>query len=232
MAFNSIAAREDFNNAVRIFDNVFGKAVRAKYPNDPTANVIDEFKLTQSAVRLAQPLAVNTQLYTFPVMNNQQSQGGQLFNTEIRLNPQDTLVPTHVGIFLSNPGAVDNTAYRLFSYPGQADFTNGAAMRALYNGQLLIAVNNYQYTYNWDLQRHWFSPQTQQTAPFGAGSPEDQNDFSSDGFYPMQPFVLFGGAQNVKVQIELDAPPTAVDSFSRYEIIFRGILAQNSTPNS
>lgn len=224
--YNGISAREDFNNSVRIFENVFAPFMKAG------ENVVDKFKLTQSAIRLEQPLAANSTLYTFPIMTNILSQNSTIFNTEIRLNPQDTLVPTHVGIFLAAPASTTDTAFRLHSYPNQSVFTNALAMRSLYNGQLKIAVNNYQYTYNWDLQRHWFSPQTQQTAAFGAGSPEDQNDFSTDGFYPMQPFVLFGGSQNVNVQIQLAAPPATVDTNSRYVMIFRGILAQNSTPTS
>lgn len=224
--FNGISAREDFNNAVRIFDNVFRDRIGAN------ENVVDKFKLTQSAIRLEQPLAANATSYAFPIMNNQLSANGTIFNTEIRLNPQDTLVPTHVGVFLALPTSATDAAFRLVGYPNQSVFANAVQMRALYNGQLSIAVNNYKYTYGWDLQRHWVSNQTQQTAAFGAGSPEDQDDFSSDGFYPMQPFVLFGGSQNVQVNINLPIAPTAVDAFSRYVVIFRGVLAQNSTPTS
>lgn len=224
--FNGIAAREDFNNAVRIFDNVFGRNLQ------PGENVVDKFKLTQSAIRLEQPLAANVTSYSFPIMTNILSANGTIFNTEIRLNPQDTLVPTHVGVFLALPASATDAAFRLESFPNQSVFANAVQMRALYNGQLQISVNNYKYTYGWDLQRHFVANQTQQTGAFGAGSPEDQDDFGSDGFYPMQPFVLFGGSQNVQVQITLPVAPTAVDANARYVVIFRGVLAQNSTPTS
>lgn len=218
---NSIAAREDFNNGVAVFQNAF-----------PNVDVVREFKLTQSTLVLEQPLQANNTRYTFPVMENILSQNGTIFNTEIRLRMQDTFVPTHIGLFLALPASATDVAYRWHTFPNQAVFLNAIQMRALYNGQLKIQVNNYQYTYGWDLQRHWVSPETQQTAAFGAGSPEDQNNFADDGFYPMQPYVLFGGSQNVQIEITLPAPPTAVDAFSRYVMVYRGVLGQNSTPVS
>lgn len=218
---NSIAAREDFKNAVMIFEEAF-----------PGTNVIKEFKLTQSALRLEQPLVANQNTYEFPVMNNILSQNGTIFNTEIRLNMQDTFVPTHVGVFVGLPTSSVDTAWRLFSWPNPAVFANATQLQALYNGQLKIMVNNYQYTYGWDLQRHYNSPQTQQTAPLGAGSPADENNFADDGMYPMQPYVLFGGAQNVQISIKLPIAPSAVDANSRIVMMFRGVLAQQSTPVS
>ena len=55
--YNGISAREDFNNSVRIFENVFAPFMKAG------ENVVDKFKLTQSAIRLEQPLAANSTLY-------------------------------------------------------------------------------------------------------------------------------------------------------------------------
>lgn len=219
---NGIVARENFKNAVLIFERAF--------PN--VRNVVSEFKLTQSALRLEQPLTANQSLYTFPILKTQQNSGGIIFNTELRLNMQDTFVPTDVFIGLANPGSTTATNFRLFTYPNQSVFANALQMRAIYNSELRISVNNYQYTYSWDVQRHWVSNQTQQTAAFGAGSPEDQNNFALDGFYPMQPYVLFGGAQNVEINLRLAGAPTAVDANSRIVMLFRGVLGQNSTPVS
>lgn len=223
---NGIVAREDFNNAVALFQDAFG----SRLPQGETA--LNMFKLTQSELRLEQPLTANNTLYQFQIMDNQTGAGGQIFNTELRLRMQDTFVPTAMGVFLANPSSATDTTYRLFSYPNQSVFANALQMRALYNSEVQIMVNNYQYTYSWGVQRHWCSNQTQQTAAFGAGSPEDQNDWSSDGFYPMQPYVLFGGSQNVQIKIVVKGAPTAVDAFSRFVIRFYGVLAQNSTPVS
>jgi hypothetical protein len=221
---NSVAARDDFYNAAMLFQKTFNFS--------SVDEAIEAFKLTQSELRLEQPLLANQNQYRFAILNTETGPGGQIFNTELRLRQQDTFVPTHVGIFLALPSSTTDATFRLNSYPNQSVFTNALQMRALYNGELKIMVNNYQYTYSWGLQRHWCSNQTQQTAAFGAGSPEDQNAFSDDGFYPMQPYVLFGGAQNVQINILLPSAPTAVDANSRYVMIFRGVLAQNSTPVS
>lgn len=221
---SSIAARDDFYNAAEIFRRSFGM--------DSIDATINAYKLTQSTLRLEQPLLANQNTYAFPILNTETGPGGVIFNTELRLRQQDTFVPTHIGLFLCVPASSTDATFRLYGYPNQFIFTNALQMRSLYNGDLRIMVNNYQYMYSWDLQRHWISNQTQQTAAFAAGSPEDQDDFSADGFYPMQPYVLFGGAQNVQVSIRLSNAPTAVDANSRYVMMFRGVLAQNSTPVS
>lgn len=223
---NGLVAREDFNNAVAVFEDAF----RDRLPAGETA--LNLFKLTQSELRLEQPLTANNTLYQFQIMDNQPGAGGTIFNTELRLRMQDTFVPTAIGIFLAAPSSSTDTTYRLYSYPNQFTFANAIQMRALYNSELRIMVNNYQYTYSWGNQRHWCSNQTQQTAAFAAGSPEDQSDFSTDGFFPMQPYVLFGGSQNVQISIVVKGAPTAVDANSRFIIRFYGVLAQNSTPVS
>lgn len=218
---HSIAAREDFNHAVAVFQQAF-----------PGRDVINEFKLTQSELRLEQPLVANQNSYTFQIMDNQPGAGGLIFNTEIRLRMQDTFVPTMIGLYICLPTGVADATFRLYSYPNQFVFANAIQMRALYNGQMKIMVNNYQYMYGWGLQRHWVSNQTQQTAGFGAASPEDQNNFADDAMFPMQPFVLFGGSQNVQINVLLTSAPTAVDANSRYVMRYFGVLAQNSTPTS
>ena len=214
---NGIVAREDFNQAVAIFQQTF-----------PGVNVIDAFKLTQSALRFEVALQANTNQYKFNVIENI----APVFNTEIRLRLQDTFVPTHLGIFLALPTSSTDTAFRLYSYPNQFVFANAIQMRALYNSTVEIKVNNYEYTYDWDVQRHWNSNQTQQTAAFGAASPEDQNNFGEDGFYPMQPYVIMGGSQNIQISLNMKQPPTAVDANSRLIMILRGVRSQNSTPVS
>jgi hypothetical protein len=221
LLLNGMNARDDFNNAVAIFEATF-----------PGKDVVNLFHLTQSEIRLELPLTANNTLYQFKLLDNQPGAGGQIFNTELRLRMQDTFVPTHFGLYLALPSGTTDATYRLNSYPNQFVFANALQMRALYNGQLKIMTNNYQYLYSWGLQRHWCSNQTQQTAAFGAGSPEDQNDFSVDAMFPMQPYVLFGGSENTQISITLSAPPTAVDANSRYILRFYGVLAQNSTPTS
>jgi hypothetical protein len=229
---NSIAARDDFNIAVQIFNNAFNPMYLANGNANPMYNPafdsVAAFRLSQSVLRLEQPTTNQSTTYTFPVLTNIQNQA-QAFNTEIRLNIQDSFVPTHVGFFLALPSGQNDTTFKLMTYPNPFILVNALQMQAYYNGTMSIMINNVQYMQNWDLWRHWQTNQTQQTSALGAGSPEDQFNGADDGFYPMQPFVLLTGSQNIQVKITLPVSPTAVDANSRLVVMFRGILAQNST---
>lgn len=241
LAANGIEAREDFINVVKIFDNafnprvVFNPKLNAWVANptfDPMWDAVSAFRLTQQTVRMEQPMIAGTTLYNFPILNNIQNQSAGQNPTEIRLAQQDTFVPTHVGFFLVYGDAedVNDNTFKLNTYPNQVLSAQPTQETAFYNGWLNIMINNVQYTSNWDLWRHWKTNQTQQTAALGAGSPEDQLDGSEDGWYPMQPFVLMIGTQNIKINITLPQnPPNAVTAGGRLVLMFRGVLGQNST---
>lgn len=227
---NAIAARMDFENGVRIFQDAY-KNVMVK--NDlgvmQPINVIDAFKLTQSDLQLEQPLQANVNEYNFPVMVNIQSQGGTLFNTEIRLNQQDTFLPQYVGMILIPASSSTDTTWRPLSWANPAVLTNATQMQALYNGTLNIAVNNTNYITKWQTSRHLVVPRTQQTAPLGAGSPADEFDGGETTLVPFQPQVIISGTSNMQITIKLPVAPTAVDANSRIGIKLRGIIAYNST---
>lgn len=215
---NSIAARMNFTNAVK----AISKAMR----NEPGFD-IRKFKLTQSFLRLEQPLVTGTTNYLFPILINQANP--QIFNTEQRLNLQDTFVPAEMGVFIAPASGATDATFKLLTYPSPFVLTNDVAMTAIYNGQMQIMVNNNNLVPNWDLWRHFYVPQTQQTAALGAGSPTDQADLSTNGFYPMEPNVAMIGSKNIRITITLPVGLTAVDANSRLVIFMRGILAQNST---
>lgn len=228
---NSIAARQDFEMAAQIFNNAFNPPFKNGQPNpayNPAFSAVTAFRLSQSALRLEQPCVNTSTQYNFPVLINIQNQAAA-FNTEIRLNQQDSFCPTHIGFFLALPSGTADTTFKLLTYPNPFILTNAVQMQAYYNGTMSIMINNVQYTQKWDLWRHWKTNQTQQTGALGAGSPEDQFSADDDGFYPMQPFIILIGSQNIQLNITLPASPTTVDANSRLVIILRGVLAQNST---
>jgi hypothetical protein len=236
---NGIEAREDFINVVRIFDNAFNpKFVFDKMSNkwvgnptyDPLWDAISAFRLTQQTLRMEQPMVAGSNVYNFPILNNIQNQAQQ-FSTEIRLAQQDTFVPTHIGFFLEYPAGLLDATFKLLTYPNPVISAQPLPEQSYYNGVLNIMVNNVQYTSNWDLWRHWRTNMTQQTAALGAGSPEDQLDGSQDGWYPMQPFVLMIGSQNIRISITLPAngAPAAVTNNARLCLMLRGVLGQQST---
>jgi hypothetical protein len=216
---NSISGRMNFDIAAQLFANAFKMSV---------ADTIENFKLTQSRLRLEQPLVTTSTLYTFPVLVNIQNQA-QAFNTEVRLNLQDSFIPTHVGIYVAAPSSSTDATFKLLTYLNPFVFTNAAAMGSLYNGSLKIMINNHQYINNWPVMWHWYSPETQATAAPGAGSPVDQFDGDEYSLHPMQPYTILIGSQNIQINITVPVAPTAVDANSRFVLVFDGILAQDST---
>lgn len=239
LSMNGIEAREDFTNVVRIFDNafnpkyVFDKSQQKWVVNpayDALWDAVSAFRLTQQTLRLEQPMVAGSNVYNFPILNNIQNQAQQ-FSTEIRLAQQDTFVPTHIGFFLEYPSGVNDATFQIKTYPNNQASAQPVQEQAYYNGVLNIMVNNVQYTSNWDLWRHFVTNQTQQTAALGAGSPEDQLSGADDGWYPMQPFVLMIGSQNIRISITLPAAgaPTAVTANARLCLMLRGVLGQQST---
>jgi hypothetical protein len=191
--------------------------------------VAQRAKLTQGTLRFAQALVVGQTLYQFPILVNETQLG--IFNTETRLNLQDAFIVSEMGIFLSAPASATDAAYPLLSYPNfvQLGAANADAALAVYNGNLSLTVNRDILIPVWDLWRHYYAPETQQTAALGAGSPADQLRGMDDGFYPVEPNVVLIGSKNNQLQIQLPVGVTAIQTFCRIEIVVRGVLAQNVT---
>jgi hypothetical protein len=221
---NPIAARMDFEQAVRIMNHAFNPK------NDPTVDVVSLFRITQSSLRLEQPLVTTNGVLTFPVLNNIANQPTGVYNTEIRLAQQDSFIPTRIGIFFGLPSSGTDTSFKLYPYPSPYVFTNGPAMEALYAGTLNILVQNDKLVKNWSISRHRKVNQTQETAAYGVGSPLDQMDGDEDGYIPMQPFVLMIGSQDINISINMPVAPSAVDANTRVIMIMNGVIATNSTP--
>lgn len=228
---NSIAARGNFERAVQIFYNAFNRLPNGNV-KDPFFDPITAFKLTQSTIRVEQLLLNNSTQYNFAVLNNINNGNNQSFNTEIRLNQQDTFVPTEIFIGVGLPSGTTDTTWKPLTYENPALFTAAASdsLLTLWNGGMMqITVNKDVKTVNWDLMRHYYAPQTQQTGPVGLGSPTNQVCGADDGWYPMEPYVLLIGSQGIQIQINLPVALGTVDANSRLVLMMRGVLAQNST---
>jgi hypothetical protein len=227
---NGVVCREDFRQGLELFMQAYGPGTDTNWTKE---QLLARFKLTQSDLRLEQPVTANNNSYLFPVLSNIPSTnvaGGQ-FNTEVRLNMQDIFLPQYMGFFLANPSSATDCTFNMFTYVNNIAFpASPAQMQCFYNGAINISVNNTQYIKNWMTRRSYIAPQTQQTGPFGAGSQGyDMQDGGVDGFYPFQPYVLISGNSNMQITVNLPIAPTTVDANSRLVIVLRGILAQNST---
>lgn len=198
----------------------------------PVANA----KLTQSFLRLENQLVTTKTQFVFPVLQNQPSgtAGVGAFNTEQRLNQQDSFVAAMWGIYLSKPSSNTDATFILHTYPNAQTFATAnvaAAAETIYNSYFQLSVNNDIILPAWDASRHRLVPETQNGVGVTAQTifPVDEIDLGSDGFYPVEPNLVFIGSKNSVLTLTLPAALTAVETFMRISVIFRGVLAQNST---
>ncbi len=213
LGMNTISARMVYENAKRAFDRA-GVSVAAD-------------AMAQSFLRFELALSTTKTQYAFQV-TNQQNNGATAFNTEQRLNLQDSFVISHMGIFLGKAGSSTDTTFELDTYGNVTKYTNGAAMNSIFtSGILQITVNNKVLLPAWDANRHFYRPQSQQTA---ATNPYlDQKRLAEDGLYAVEPNVTLIGSKNNQIVLNLPVALSAVDASSRVILVVRGILAQNST---
>jgi len=195
---------------------------------------IDVTKCTVSDLRLEQQVLTTKTQYQFPVLVNQQGAGTTPFNTEIRLNQQDSFVAACWGFYLSKPSSAGDTTFILHTYPSPAVFsTSGvaAASETLYNSLFQIAVNNDIILPVLSSRRFRYVPQSQQVAAATNqnGIAQDQIDLSQDGMVPIEPNILFIGSKNTVITLTLPAALAAVETNQRMTILYQGLLAQNST---
>jgi hypothetical protein len=192
-------------------------------------------KLTQSFLRLEQPMITGTNTFTFQVIQSLGA-GGQT-NTENRLTLQDSFVASSVGLFLFVPATATGTGTPLLSYPNPAVFTGAneaTSGETLYHSQLSLTVNKEQIVPAWDTFRSRMVPQTQfitftAAATGNQAANQDQISGRDDVFYPTEPnWVIIGSRGSVPV---LTMPTTfaAVHANARLVLYLRGVLAQNST---
>lgn len=194
---------------------------------------VDTRKLSQHEIRLEVELNIVNNRFVFGVTPNQANSTNVVFNTENRLNLQDSLIVAEYGIFVAQPTSRTDTAYILNSYGNTQIFAaaDAAALDSTFysNGSFSIKVNNDVVIPYRGLFNHWYKPQTQQTAALGAGSPKDQLRGAEDGFITQEPNLLLIGSKNYQPEIVLPSALASAGAFLRTILIYRGVLAQNST---
>lgn len=218
-------------NARLVYENAVKICVKAGV--GPVAS-----KLTQSFLRLEQTITTTKTLYQFPILVNQNGPANTLFATEQRLNQQDSIICSAWGFFFGIPTSATDNSWKLLSYPSAnaPNFTTaGAALAAqtVYNSIFNIAVNNTIILPAWDVFRHLFIPFVQNGVIITAQTiiPTDQIDGSGDGFFPVEPNLVWIGSQNIVINLIMPSAIGTIQAggFSRMIVIFRGLLAQNST---
>jgi len=196
---------------------------------------VNQAVLSQSYIRSEIAMSTTTTSYHVPVLIND-TQNGNAFPTENRLNLQDAAVISSVGIFVSIPTNSSTTAFPLFTYPNAVTFSTAGAATALYNlynGFMSVSVNNRTIVPSWGIYKHLVVPQFQQgTSTSVTNGGIDQMDGTDQGYYPMEPNVVLVGSKNNQISLNL---PSAIGTLQsgvapRIVVIFQVILAQNVTP--
>jgi hypothetical protein len=228
---NNASARASFEIAQQILFNAW----IGSFSGDQAAcrNWVNNRKLSQGEIRLEVELNTQNNRFVFGVTPNQANSTNQIFDTENRLNLQDSLIASEYGIFVAQPTSRTDTAYVLNTYGNTQIFAaaDAAALDSTFysNGFLQTKVNNDVVIPYRGLINHWYKPQTQQTAALGAGSPKDQLRGAEDGYVTQEPNLLLIGSKNYQPEIVLPSALTSAAPFLRAILIYRGVLAQNST---
>jgi hypothetical protein len=185
---------------------------------------VDHAKLTQSYLRSEVALSTSIANYHIPVLVNDTQNGASRTN-EKRLNLQDIFICTELSVVFGI-GNASNTKAKLYTYPNATAFTGTSDddLWSLYNGYLNLTINNEQVLPAWDVLRHYFVPQTQQSATL-----VDQWAASSDAFYPVEPGIVMNGAANINFQLTANGAPATITADSFICVVQRGILCQNVT---
>lgn len=190
-------------------------------------------KLSQHEVRLEVELNTTNNRFVFGLTANQANSTNVIFNTENRLALQDSLIVSEYALFVAQPTSRTDTAYTLNTYGNTQVFAaaDAAALDSTFysNGYFNTKVNNDVVIPYRGLFNHWYKPQTQQTAPLGAASPKDQLRGAEDAFVTQEPNLLLIGSKNYVPEIVLPGALASAAAFERSILIYRGILAQNST---
>lgn len=184
--------------------------------------------LTQSDLILERQIVTTSNVYEFPVLDQQQGATGAPFNTEKRLKLQDAFIASSVGVFMCKPTSAVDTTYIPQTYPNDQVFTTAnvaTQMNSIYNGYIDVTMNGTVLVPYWSVQKHRMVPQTQETATITAA----QVDMTQDPFVPIEPNLIFQGTKNMIVKLTFAAGVTAVETFQRVRIHYRGYLAQNAT---
>lgn len=239
---NNISARAAFDHAKKMFYNAFiGDFVKKYGPGERAHNecraYVDSLKLSQNEIRTEVALTTTANQFTFGVTTQQYSTGATaVFNTEQRLNMQDSLCVNEYGTFIGKAGSSTDTQFSLDTYANPTKYSTANVANSINgtfysNGLFRLTCNNDVLVPGRGLYNHKYIPQTQNAVGVTEQTvfPLDQVRGAEDGFVTSEPnFVLVGSKNNVP-QIVLPGALQAIETNMRAIIVFRGILAQNST---
>lgn len=207
-----------------VYDNAYKTLSETPGVSMPARN---NAVMTESFLRLIQPLAINTTMFNYAVISNQQGAGVQAARPdEVRLNQQDAGFVFGIQSYIAKASSATATNWVPDTYPNVIVFPTGAtSLYQVYNGSFQVNINNSVVVPQGRMLQFMNIPQTQQTAALGSGISQDQFDGAT--FNPLEPNVVFAGLYNTTVKVTLPNAMTAVDATTLLILDFQIILAQN-----
>lgn len=228
---NNASARMSFDIARQLLYDAWIETFR--FDAASCMKWVNDRKLSQHEIRLEVELNTTNNRFVFGMTANQSNSTNVIFPTENRLTLQDTLIASEYAIYVAQPSSRTDTSFTLQTYGNTQVFAaaDAAALDGTFysNGFLTTKVNNDVIIPYRGLFNHWYKPQTQQTAALGPGAPKDQLRGAEDGFVTQEPNLLLVGSKNYQPEIVLPGAMASAASFLRAILIYRGVLAQNST---
>ena len=203
-----------------VYANCRQALINAGFSADKVADAV----LSQSYLRLEQPLSATGTTFNFPVLINQTGSGQSVRSTEVRLSLQDGFYVSGINVYLALPSSATATNFLLKSFPSTTLFTTGYAnLPTFYNGFLSLNINQVNIITQFPLYRFFQAPQTQESSL--TANPTDQFDGTQD--YVVEPNILLLGSNNSQLNIQLPGAIGTIDATTYAVIVLNGIKAQN-----
>jgi hypothetical protein len=209
-----------------------GQQVAQAQMNEAVA-AADNGVLSQSFLRLDQPLLMTNNILSFTVLQNASNVNNPQLPTEVRLRPQDSFFSSSITVYLSLRASSTDTSFRPETYPNVNIFTLGAAgnetvspLNNFYNGWMSLTINKSVIVPAYPLTDFLAIPQTQRLTTTAANQ---SNQFDPSFVSLLEPNWNFIGTKDNVLKIELPSQMSAVDANTYVTILIRGTLAQNVT---
>jgi hypothetical protein len=211
-----------------VYENAADMILKSGY--DPSRAI-----LTQSFLRSEVAMSTTASTYNLPIIVTQNN-GATQFNTERRLQLTDVFLVSSIQVQAARPASATDAMYKVYNYGSLTAFSTAntaASVDGVYaNGFLSMLIDNNQMLPAWDLDQHYRAPITQaQAVVYYTAAPAlnyaDSRDGSNDGIVQVEPNFVLAGNFNIQFSLNTITGMTAVESFSRWVVRLRGILAQN-----
>jgi hypothetical protein len=181
--------------------------------------------LSQSFLRLIQPLIANVNQINFPVQVDQPT----VNPGEYRLEKQDAIFVSSCAFYMAKGSSAADVSYLPQTFPNAVTWPTGSGAGGLgtvYNGNLKVTINKSVIIPNYSMRAFLQVPQTQLTA--ATNSPITQFDPSQVALW--EPTINLIGTKQNQWQLIIPANMSATIEANTWGIFdLFGVLAQNVT---